>query len=86
MQLSGISAVTTLPAAMLPSASPSGALSTSNAPRHQPRVVTAVSAAALTVYDMCKAVQRDITITDVCLLEKSGGKSGEYRREEGCHG
>jgi len=48
--------------------------------------LTAASTAALTIYDMCKAVQRDITITDICLLEKSGGKSGEYRREEGCHG
>ena len=48
--------------------------------------LTAASAAALTIYDMCKAVQRDITITDICLLEKSGGKSGEYLREEGCHG
>ena len=40
------------------------------------------SVAALTVYDMCKAVQRDIRIGDICLLYKSGGKSGEYKREE----
>jgi cyclic pyranopterin phosphate synthase len=40
--------------------------------------LTAVSAAALTIYDMCKAVQRDIRITDVRLLAKSGGKSGDY--------
>ena len=42
--------------------------------------LTAVSAAALTIYDMCKAVQRDITITDIMLLHKSGGKSGEFTR------
>ncbi len=44
--------------------------------------LTAVSVAALTVYDMCKAVQRDIVISDVRLLEKTGGTHGEYRREE----
>ena len=40
--------------------------------------LTAASVAALTVYDMCKAVQRDIVITGVRLLHKSGGRSGEY--------
>lgn len=44
--------------------------------------LTAVSLAALTVYDMCKAVQRDIVIERIYLVEKSGGKSGEYRWEE----
>jgi len=44
--------------------------------------LTAVSVAALTIYDMCKAVQRDITITDIRLLCKSGGKSGTFIREE----
>ena len=44
--------------------------------------MTAASAAALTIYDMCKAVQRDIVIESVCLVSKSGGKSGDYRREE----
>ena len=43
--------------------------------------LTAVSVAALTVYDMCKAVQRDIVIERICLLRKSGGKSGEFVRE-----
>ena len=43
--------------------------------------LTAAATAALTVYDMCKAVQRDIEITDVMLLSKSGGKSGEFVRE-----
>jgi len=43
--------------------------------------LTAVSAAALTVYDMCKAVDRAMTITDVCLLEKRGGRSGTFRRK-----
>lgn len=41
--------------------------------------LVAVQAAALTIYDMCKAVQKDIRITDCRLLLKSGGKSGEYR-------
>ena len=44
--------------------------------------LTAVSAAALTVYDMCKALQKDMEITDVRLLEKTGGKSGDFRRED----
>lgn len=38
--------------------------------------LTAVSAAALTIYDMCKAIQKDMTIGEIKLLEKSGGKSG----------
>lgn len=42
--------------------------------------LTCVSVAALTVYDMCKAVSKDIVICDVRLLEKDGGKSGHYRR------
>ncbi len=41
--------------------------------------LTAVAVAALTVYDMCKAIDRGIEITNVKLLEKSGGKSGTYR-------
>ena len=41
--------------------------------------LTAVSAAALTIYDMCKAVQKDIKITSICLLKKTGGKT-DYRR------
>ena len=45
--------------------------------------LTAVSAAALTIYDMCKAVQRDMVIECVRLERKSGGKSGEFCREEG---
>ncbi len=44
--------------------------------------LTAASVAALTIYDMCKAVQRDIEIDRVRLLKKSGGKSGTYIREE----
>ena len=42
--------------------------------------LTAVSTAALTIYDMCKAVQRDISITDIRLLYKCGGKSGVFRQ------
>ena len=44
--------------------------------------LTAVSAAALTVYDMCKAVQKDMVISDIRLLEKTGGVHGDYHREE----
>lgn len=43
--------------------------------------LTAASAAALTIYDMCKAVQRDMEITDVRLCRKSGGKTGDYVKE-----
>jgi cyclic pyranopterin phosphate synthase len=41
--------------------------------------LTAAAAAALTVYDMCKALERGIEITRLRVLEKSGGKSGVYR-------
>lgn len=44
-------------------------------------VLTAVSVAALTVYDMCKAIDRGMTISDVHLTEKTGGKSGEYHND-----
>ncbi len=43
--------------------------------------LTAVSVAALTIYDMCKAVDRGMTIEAVRLVHKAGGKSGEYQRE-----
>lgn len=42
--------------------------------------LTAATVAALTVYDMCKAVDKAMTITDVRLEEKTGGKSGDYKR------
>ncbi len=44
--------------------------------------LTAVSAAALTVYDMCKAVQKDMVIEDIRLIRKSGGVHGDFEREE----
>jgi len=44
-------------------------------------VLTAVSVAALTVYDMCKAVDREMVISSILLLEKHGGKSGSFVRE-----
>jgi cyclic pyranopterin phosphate synthase len=44
--------------------------------------LTAVSVAALTVYDMCKAVDRTMTIEQVRLEEKSGGRSGSFRRDD----
>ena len=43
--------------------------------------LSAVSTAALTIYDMCKAVQRDIKISEIKLLSKSGGKSGDFINE-----
>lgn len=43
--------------------------------------LTAISAAALTIYDMCKSYDREMTISGIRLLEKSGGKSGTYKRE-----
>ena len=43
--------------------------------------LTAVSVAALTVYDMCKAVDRGMKITDIRVVHKDGGKSGEFRAE-----
>jgi cyclic pyranopterin monophosphate synthase len=45
--------------------------------------LVAVAAAALTVYDMCKALDKSIEIMDIYLLEKTGGKGGDYRRKTG---
>ncbi len=42
--------------------------------------ITGVSVALLTIYDMCKALDKGMVISDIRLLEKSGGKSGSYRR------
>ena len=44
--------------------------------------LSAVSVAALTIYDMCKAVDKAMVITDICLLEKRGGKSGVFLRSK----
>ena len=44
--------------------------------------LTGVSVALLTIYDMCKALDRSMVIRDIRLLEKSGGKSGHFKREE----
>ncbi|MCG3723082.1 cyclic pyranopterin monophosphate synthase MoaC [Vibrio cincinnatiensis] len=44
--------------------------------------LTAASVAALTIYDMCKAVQKDMVIEQVRLLEKVGGKSGHFKAEQ----
>ena len=43
--------------------------------------LTAASVAALTIYDMCKAVDMGMVIEEVCLLEKSGGRRGHYQRQ-----
>ena len=42
--------------------------------------LTAVSVAALTIYDMAKALEKTMTISNICLLEKRGGKSGDWQR------
>src|SRR5690242_1169969 len=42
--------------------------------------ITACTVAALTIYDMCKSADRSMTITDIALWEKTGGRSGTYRR------
>ena len=44
--------------------------------------LTGASTAALTIYDMCKAVDKEMVIGEIKLLEKSGGKSGHFKREE----
>ena len=43
--------------------------------------LTATAVAALTIYDMCKAVDKEMVISDIMLLEKRGGKSGEFKRK-----
>ena len=57
----------------------SSTVSSSGATGVEMEALTAVAVAALTVYDMCKAIDRGIEITNIKLLEKSGGKSGVYR-------
>jgi cyclic pyranopterin phosphate synthase len=57
----------------------SSTVSSTGATGVEMEALTAVTVAALTVYDMCKAIDRGIEITNVKLLEKSGGKSGTYR-------
>jgi len=44
--------------------------------------LVAVTAAALTVYDMCKALDKGMEITDIVLTEKTGGKSGDFHRRK----
>ena len=44
--------------------------------------LTAVSVACLTIYDMLKAIDKDMSIDGVCLMEKTGGASGDYRRQD----
>ena len=47
-----------------------------------PLIVAGGTAAALTIYDMCKALDRAMVISDVMLIEKSGGRSGDFHRPE----
>ncbi len=58
------------------------AVTTANRTGVEMEALTAASAALLTVYDMCKAVDRGMEITGVHLVEKSGGRSGHWRREK----
>jgi cyclic pyranopterin phosphate synthase len=72
--------------ALEPRAEPPGVAITATARAYdrtgvEMEALVAASAAALTVYDMLKAIDRGMTITDVELVEKSGGRSGDYRRE-----
>lgn len=48
--------------------------------------LTATAVAALTLYDMCKAMDRGMEISEICLVEKSGGRSGHYVRSESARG
>jgi len=59
-----------------------GTASTSAQTGVEMEALTAVSVAALTLYDMCKAIDRAMTITDIRLERKSGGRSGEWRRSD----
>ena len=47
--------------------------------------LSAVAGAALTIYDMCKAIDRGMCVENICLLRKSGGRSGVFEREEAGH-
>jgi cyclic pyranopterin phosphate synthase len=58
-------------------------VSTSGQTGVEMEALTAVHIALLTIYDMCKAVDRGMAMTDIRLLAKSGGKSGEWRRDSG---
>jgi cyclic pyranopterin phosphate synthase len=73
---------------LVPSAEPAGVSVTATARAFdrtgvEMEALVAVSAAALTLYDMLKAVDRGMRITNVELVAKSGGRSGDFRREEG---
>lgn len=57
-----------------------GTVGTSGKTGVEMEALTAVSIAALTIYDMCKAVDKNITISNIMLIKKTGGKSGTYRR------
>ena len=47
--------------------------------------LTGASTALLTIYDMCKAIDKRMVISDIHLLEKQGGKSGDFHFEDGSH-
>ncbi len=79
-------ALTHLDIRLEPAPEESAVLCTASAETHGPtgvemEALIAVEVALATIYDMCKAVDRGMTLTGIRLLEKSGGKSGEWRRE-----
>jgi cyclic pyranopterin phosphate synthase len=57
-----------------------GCVRTSGQTGVEMEALTAVAVAALTIYDMVKAVDKEMIIGDICLVEKRGGRSGEYKR------
>jgi len=64
------------------SRSPTGAISGVYQTGVEMEALTAVSVAALTIYDMCKAADKEMSISGIVLVEKRGGKSGEFSRKD----
>jgi len=76
-------AVEVSPDASLPGIRAEATVSTQGRTGVEMEALTAVSVALLTVYDMAKALDRGMTISDISLAEKSGGLSGKYSRLDG---
>ena len=71
------------PDAALPGLTVTATVSVTGKTGVEMEALTAASVACLTIYDMAKAVDRGMRIADIALVEKSGGKSGDWRRENG---
>jgi len=80
LPISGIT-VELIPSATDPAIEIEATVRTTSQTGVEMEALTAVSVAALTVYDMCKAVERTMQISDVRLVAKSGGRSGDYRAD-----